>query len=204
MVKVQIGIPTYRNNGTTIVLVLDALTRQTYKDFEILVVYKPSEDDIRTLDVIEKFSKRLDIKVIEQKYGKIEEAMNLIYSNATADILLTLDDDNIPTEKWIEDHLKFHEKYPEAGAFRGKIKHKGDVSITLDAKIRSLIKRIFYRPYSHEFREYAGYLTIFGVPTDRRVKRMGEIVKTITLAGENMSIKREVGPPKRSERAKEW
>ncbi|MEM4138654.1 MAG: glycosyltransferase family A protein, partial [Sulfolobaceae archaeon] len=80
MVKVQIGIPTYRNNGTTIVLVLDALTRQTYKDFEILVVYKPSEDDIRTLDVIEKFSKRLDIKVIEQKYGKIEEAMNLIYS----------------------------------------------------------------------------------------------------------------------------
>jgi glycosyltransferase involved in cell wall biosynthesis len=189
-VDVTVAIPTHKNDGKTIVFALEALTRQTFRDFDVLIVYKPSEGD-RTLEAVEKFKDRLNIRVVYQNEGYIEEAMNLIYSNATSDLLLTLDDDEIPSENWVEDHVKFHEKYSEAGVARGRVKPKIDVS--LRPTLRHYLKAVIYRPYSMEFEGYRGYLTVFGVPTDIPYERIeGEFVKTITMAAENMSAKREV------------
>ncbi|MEM4130869.1 MAG: glycosyltransferase, partial [Metallosphaera sp.] len=70
--SVEVAIPTYANNGTTIKLVLEKLTKQTYDDFNTLVVYKPSPNDFNTI-MLESYSKNLSIKIVEQKEGKIEE-----------------------------------------------------------------------------------------------------------------------------------
>lgn len=191
---IQVAIPTYENDGRTIRFTLEGLTKQTHKDFSVLIVYKPSEGD-RTLEVIDEFKRQLDIRIIYQKEGYIEEAMNLIYSNASADLLLTIDDDNIPDNNWVLDHKKYHEKYERLGVARGIVIRK-NANVEGRNLFKGLIKRIIYRPYSDIFDEYSGYLTIYGIPNDRSDRSLVEIGseyrKTITLTGANMSVKREV------------
>ncbi len=185
---VQVAIPTYRNDGRTIKFTLDMLTKQTYNDFSLLIAYKPSEGD-RTLEVIDQFSKTLDIKVIYQKDGYVEEAMNLIYSSANADLLLTIDDDEVPSEDWVKEHVDFHEKFDKLGVARGKVKFKIPLKGT---SLRDLVKRMIYKQYSPTFDGYSGYLTVYGIPTDRKGDFVNGIKKTLTIASENMSVKREV------------
>ncbi|AEB95051.1 conserved hypothetical protein [Metallosphaera cuprina Ar-4] len=142
--------------------------------------------------MLESYSKNLSIKIVEQKEGKIEEAVNLIYSNAKGEILITLDDDNIPSETWVEDHLKSHELYPRFGALRGKITKTREIKHPLGHKLRNLLKQLVYRPYSKDLAGYVGYLTQYGIPTDIGRPPHSKVIKTITLSSENTSIKREV------------
>jgi len=87
------------------------LVGQSYRDFRVLVVYKPSSGD-GTLDVVDEFRDRLDIEVRIQGDGFFEEAMNEIFKVATDyDITLTTDDDAIPTKTWIQDHLQYHKNH---------------------------------------------------------------------------------------------
>ncbi|WP_256202058.1 glycosyltransferase [Sulfuracidifex metallicus] len=69
-----------------------------------MIVYKPTPND-HTPDVLKPFSRELNMSIIEQTEGGIDDAMNLIFQNATGDILLTTDDDEIPDENWVNDHV---------------------------------------------------------------------------------------------------
>lgn len=139
------------------------------------------------MEVIDSYEKILDIRIIKQSDGLIDEAMNLIFSNSSSDILLTTDDE-IPSFNWIEDHLKFHERFENVGVVRGKVIKKSQA--VKRRSYKQLIKRIIYRPYSDIFKDYYGYLTVFGIPTDREaVIPKGGFIKTIALAYENLSVK---------------
>ena len=71
---------------------LEALASQSFRDFRVLIVYKPSPGD-KTLDVIDEFRDRLDIEVSIQSEGFFEEAMNIIFEvSRDYDITLTTDD----------------------------------------------------------------------------------------------------------------
>ncbi|BBG22897.1 glycosyltransferase family A protein [Sulfuracidifex tepidarius] len=193
---IEVAIPTCCNDGKTIIYTLKGLIEQSYKDFSVLVVYKPTPED-RTLEAIRPFSEKLDIRVVEQDKGKIDEAMNIIFEKSDADLLLTTDDDEVPQVDWIKDHLNFHEKYPDAGALRGRVKRKAsDASMRVrSSTLKQVAKKVIYTEYSKEFHEYNGYLTIFGLPTDRNNNMSpprGGLMKTITLSYENSSFKRSV------------
>ncbi len=193
---VEVAIPTCCNDGKTIIYTLKGLVQQSYKDFGVLIVYKPTPGD-KTLEAIRPFSEKLNVRVVEQDNGKIDEAMNIIFEKSDADLLLTTDDDEVPEADWIRDHLSFHEKYPKAGALRGRVKRKdSDLSIKIrSSMLKQAVKRVIYSEYSKEFREYNGYLTIFGLPSDRKNNASpprGGLMKTITLAYENSSFKRQV------------
>jgi glycosyltransferase involved in cell wall biosynthesis len=196
MTDVEVAIPTCCNDGKTIIYTLKALTEQSYRDFSVLIVYKPTPGD-RTAEAVKSFQDRLNIRVIEQEKGKIDEAMNIIFQSSSADVLLTTDDDEIPDVNWVKDHLKFHEKYPEGGAFRGRVKKKtSDLGVRVkDNMVKRFIKNMIYSQYSDQFRDYNGYLTIFGIPNDRRKNAYlprGGVMKTIALAYENSSFKKQV------------
>jgi glycosyltransferase involved in cell wall biosynthesis len=99
---VSIIIPTYKR-GRLLNYVLDALTTQTIKDFEVLIVVKPSEDG--TEQVIEKYRETLEIKVIIQNQGYVTDALNLGLKNATGKIIIFLDDDAIPSPNFTQLHI---------------------------------------------------------------------------------------------------
>ncbi|MFP3299215.1 MAG: glycosyltransferase family A protein [Thermocladium sp.] len=111
--RVLVGLPTFNNgaSGYTIRRTLGALADQSYRDFRLLVVYKPSPGD-GTLDVVDEFRDKLDIEIRIQSDGFVEEALNEIFKAATDyGITLTTDDDTIPTKTWIQDHLQYHKNH---------------------------------------------------------------------------------------------
>jgi len=119
--KILVGIPTYNNSRSnySIRQTLEALSNQTIKDSHVLIVYKPSPGD-RTLDVVSEFKDGLDIEVKIQSYGFFEEAMNIIFeASKDYDITLTTDDDAIPSETWINEHVIFHKNHDRIAIVHG-------------------------------------------------------------------------------------
>lgn len=184
--EVTVAVPTYKNNGTTIRDLLESLSHQTYANFRLLVVYKPSDGDV-TEDVISKY-KNLDIDIIYQKEGYIEEAMNLIFSNADADILITTDDDAIPSKDWVKDHVNLHEKFPEVGMvgpYFG-IGHKN-----VFKKIYSFLMK---RPLDERMKDYLSYFSKTGIIVGNPFFNNYNLpyIKSFSFRGVNMSVKKEV------------
>jgi glycosyltransferase involved in cell wall biosynthesis len=69
----SICIPTY-NRAHTISRTLDSLVRQSYKDFEALVIDDGSKDN--TEEVVEKYIGILSIKYIKKNNGGKHTALN--------------------------------------------------------------------------------------------------------------------------------
>ncbi|AWR93948.1 glycosyltransferase [Acidianus brierleyi] len=184
--EITVAIPTYKNNGSTIGKLLEALQNQSYKNFRLLVVYKPSDGDV-TEDVISKY-KNLDIEVIYQKEGYIEEAMNLIFSNANADILITTDDDAIPSKDWVKDHIEMHSN-PEFGV----VGNNSTVRLINFSLLERSYAKLFEKPIDKAMSDYAIYIAETGLWTyNKSFRKNGRIIKTLGLSGYNMSLKKEV------------
>lgn len=89
--KVSVIIPTY-NEENVILDCLESLGRQTYRDFEIIVVDDGSKD--KTLFYLENLEKRIrDLKVIRQKHKGAGAARNKGAKFARGEILVFVDAD---------------------------------------------------------------------------------------------------------------
>ncbi|ADY00283.1 glycosyl transferase family 2 [Vulcanisaeta moutnovskia 768-28] len=162
--KVLIGVPTYNNSrfGYSIRRTLESLASQSFRDFRVLVVYKPSPGD-RTLDVVDEFRDKLDIEVKIQSDGYFEEALNIIYEVARDyDITLTTDDDAIPLKTWVEEHITMHKNHEKIGVFTELINDLFiDKCNTNFPTIRHLLK--YYKPLLNEFNDYQYYINDVGL-----------------------------------------
>lgn len=105
-------IPTHRR-AHLISYTLEELTKQTYDNFEVLVILKPSDDE--TEDIIKKFMRALDITLTIQEKGYVTDALNMGIKNARGDIVAFLDDDAVPLPNWLESHVKTYGKLKVGG-----------------------------------------------------------------------------------------
>ena len=103
--RISILIPTYKR-GHLLSYVLKGLRNQTYKDFEVIIVLKPSGDN--TEQIVKKYKRWLNIKLILQKQGYVTGALNLGLEHAEGDIIAFLDDDAIPHPDWLQNHVKIY------------------------------------------------------------------------------------------------
>ena len=89
MMKLSVIIPTY-NEGDVILKCLESLSKQTHRDFDIIVV-----DDGSTDGTVEKLqeSKNPRIQILEQKHQGAGAARNLGEKNAKGRILVFVDAD---------------------------------------------------------------------------------------------------------------
>jgi len=102
--EVSVVIPAY-NEATYIDRLLDALTQQTFKDFEVIVSDAQSKDG--TEEVVNSFKDRLDISFIEAPPKGPSHGRNQGAKRARGDWLLFLDaDDDIEDPNFIEILLK--------------------------------------------------------------------------------------------------
>ena len=115
--SVSVLIPTYKR-AHLLGYVFNALANQTYKDFDVIVILKPSGD--KTEEIIEKFTKSLKIKMIIQEKGYVTDAINLGLENASGDITAFLDDDAIPFPDWIENLVETYGP-PNVGGVAGDV-----------------------------------------------------------------------------------
>jgi glycosyltransferase involved in cell wall biosynthesis len=104
---VTVVIPTF-NRANILPFLISALKRQTYQNFDVIVVVKPCGDN--TENLLEQASQGLKIKMVRQNRGYIVDAYFLGVEHSTGDIVAFLDDDAIPADDWLEQTVNIFQK----------------------------------------------------------------------------------------------
>lgn len=97
-IAISVLIPT-RNRKESLSKTLTSLSKQTFKDFEVIVADGHSTDG--TLALIEKWSKRMRIKVVNGEGGLVR-AMNNAWKEAAGEIITRTDDDVVVLSGWLK------------------------------------------------------------------------------------------------------
>jgi len=119
--KVSIIIAT-QNRYEDLCETLNKIKLQTYKNYEVIVV--DSSDEFISKKIKKKFKFIKYIRGIKGK-GRIN-AFNIGLKSASADIILTLDDDSFPGLKSISRSVKIFDKNPNVGLIGFNILHYSD------------------------------------------------------------------------------
>jgi len=104
--EVSVVIATY-GGARTLKYVLDGLKQQTFEDFEVVAVVKPSADE--TLELLRERRSELDIKVVIQENGHVVDAEQVGLKHAEGRIIVFFDDDAVPKRDCIEEHVKTYD-----------------------------------------------------------------------------------------------
>jgi GT2 family glycosyltransferase len=114
--KVSIITVTH-NNEKDIEEYLTSIFKQTYKNFEIVIVDSASSD--KTLERIKLFSKVKVVSVLKNVgYGK---GSNIGYKASNGDFVAILNPDTIVNENWLSELIKVLRKNPKIGIVTPKI-----------------------------------------------------------------------------------
>lgn len=119
----SIIIPTL-NEEHFIGLILKALTQQTYKNFEVIIVDNGSTD--KTIAVVKTLSNKLSfpLKIVHCKKRGISYARNYGYDHASGKYLVFFDADGIPDNKWLESASDCLKSKPHIKALSGLYYYK--------------------------------------------------------------------------------
>lgn len=109
MPKITILLPTYQS-GKYLSQTLDSIRRQTFKDFEILVIDDNSTDN--TLSILHN-AKDLNIRVMNGRGNGLADALNLGICNADGEYIARIDADDIMTETRLEKQVNYLDSHKE-------------------------------------------------------------------------------------------
>ncbi|NON63545.1 glycosyltransferase family A protein, partial [Acidianus sp. RZ1] len=126
------------------------------------------------------------VRKIIQRGGLFEEAINEALSEVDGDLALFTDDDAIPSKNWVEDHVSFFERYPDACIASGKV-----IGRMWKNYPNALFERFngtkFMKPLSSFFSDYSSFVTVTGLSVDAR-PRSEKVEKSVAISGVNMSL----------------
>lgn len=113
---ISIFIPT-GNRAKSLKKVLESLSKQTYKKFEILIVDYRSTD--KTPIIINDYAKKLRIKFIRQVKKGLVGAANLALQKAKGEFFIRTDDDVVMKPYWLEAIYETFRKNKKIGGVTG-------------------------------------------------------------------------------------
>ncbi len=97
---------------------LRSLRRQTFDDFETIVVDNGSEDE--SLEIVRKEFPEVRVLPLDRNYG-FAAACNRGAEEARGDVLVLLNNDTEADPEWLEEIERTLQEHPEAGAIASKI-----------------------------------------------------------------------------------
>ncbi len=101
--SVSVVIPTYKR-ADLLPHLLSAFEHQTYQNFDLVVVVKPSGDG--TEDLLKQAATKMKVTTVLQTSGHIVDAYFLGVKHTAGDIVAFLDDDAIPAPNWLEETVR--------------------------------------------------------------------------------------------------
>jgi glycosyltransferase involved in cell wall biosynthesis len=118
--KVAFVIPTY-NSAVNLPALLDSFKKQTFHDFEIIIVDDPRTTD-ETKEVIRAYADSLSLKYLKAPKEGPSVARNLGILSTDAEIICFVDSDCVLEEHCVEEFVKHWTKVDsKVGAIRGKV-----------------------------------------------------------------------------------
>ena len=199
---VSVIIPTFKR-APFLTHALEALKRQTYKNFEVIVVVKPGGDE--TDKVLEKYRLDLPLKIIIQNEEFVSKAYNMGLKEAKGDIIAIMDDDSVPFDDWLEKHLEAYKRFQRLGGISGsalnaKITERKELEQIPETDHMYMRWRDFYYSswsYNRPLDGMSNWWIFFGRdglvhqrPLSFKENRQ-QAVRSLLLMGANMSVKRE-------------
>ncbi len=196
--KITVASPTYRR-AWSLPYVLEGLRSQSRPPDEVLIVLKPSGDGSE--EVLSRYEEKLPLRVIVQRQGGVAQAIQEAIDAATGDLLLFIDDDAVPEEKWVEKYERFFEEIPDAGGASGAVIParlvggrpeplevlEGAMGIAEGARVR---REVSWRRPLPELRDYCEFLSLSGFNVGRNCNILGEVYyKSTSLWGANMAFR---------------
>src|SRR4051812_45581137 len=117
MTKVSVIIPNW-NGAHLLKDCLTSLQKQTFKDFELIIVDNGSKDD--SLNIIKNIYPKADVIKLEKNIG-FSPAVNLGIEKAKGDFIFMLNNDTKVESKALEILVTTAKKHPEVGMVTGKL-----------------------------------------------------------------------------------
>jgi len=117
--KISIVIPTY-SRRESLVKLFNSLKRQTFKDFEIILVDAKTGSKDGTNRLVDEF-RDLDIKYIRQIDEGFTDAVDTGIDNCSGGIFIRTDDDMEMTESWLRAVNETFESSPDIGGVTGPV-----------------------------------------------------------------------------------
>lgn len=124
-IKASIVIPTF-NRKETLRETLFSFRGQTVTNFEIVIADDGSSDG--TAEMVRALDVPFPLKHVWQKNAGRSSARNLGVRASEGEIIIFVDDHNIAHKSFVEEHLKYHDKYKNInlGAVRGRMEFIND------------------------------------------------------------------------------
>jgi len=111
-IGISVVIPTY-NRGDKLQTVLKSLSKQTYLNFEVIIVNDGSTDNTaEVLDGLKSYPWPFTLRVVHQKNSGRAGVRNSGFALAQADLIVSIDDDMRMDAHCLEEHYKHHLLYP--------------------------------------------------------------------------------------------
>lgn len=123
-------IPTY-NRSYIICNAIDSLNRQTYQNFEIIIVDDGSTDNTEEM-IREQYADMISygkLRYIKTTNGGVCKARNIGLKNAQYEWIGYVDSDNVVSDDYLETYVQAIYEHPEAKAFYAKLIRIGDKGI---------------------------------------------------------------------------
>ncbi len=98
----SVVIPAY-NEEVLLPRLLEAISNQTFKDFEVILVDANSTD--KTIEVAKKFSNKFTLKIVEINEKNVSASRNLGASKAKGEFLFFIDADNYVYPAFLKDMI---------------------------------------------------------------------------------------------------
>ncbi len=112
---ISVCIPT-KNRENSIGNMLKSLCKQSFKQFEVIIVDGGSTD--QTLSIVKKFQTKLNLRIVNQPGGLISQ-MNKGLSLSHGSIFVRTDDDVVATEDWLKTIESVFHSNPKIGGVTG-------------------------------------------------------------------------------------
>ncbi len=120
---ITVIIPTFQREEV-LVDTIHSILKQTYKNFELIVVDQTEKHLPATIAALESIQdKRL--RLFKVKPASVTAAKNFAIKKATAPVALTIDDDILPNKNLIKFHLLAYHNNPGISAVAGRVVQDG-------------------------------------------------------------------------------
>jgi glycosyltransferase involved in cell wall biosynthesis len=202
---VSVVIPTFKR-GQLIGYALEGLTKQSYRNFEVLIILKPSGD--KTQEVVNAYRQKLNVRLFQffrSEGGCVTDQLNAGLKLACGEIVVFLDDDAIPASDWLENHVKTYSE-PKVGGVSGNVIPSflsGEVAVQAEGRQSEVIpdyavtlgdvgRKIWSAPLEgqEDFLVYISKAGIVDYNLEMASQANSKVTKSLLGMGANMSVLR--------------
>lgn len=189
--KVSLFLPTYKDS-VALALILEALQKQTYTDFEVIV----AEDDnaLETVELLKRFDDLMIKHISQEDIGNRKATIfNKALGLAKGEYLIFIDGDTIPFSTFIESHVELAE--PKTVLCGRRVNLGEEASKVFREKQKSAYET------EQNYLKYYNYLKKYGTrhyeqgvrfkPNSFIQKLLSDLNKNVHILGSNFSCFKE-------------